>query len=138
MYSNRNSNGWSDFKYSIKVLKVPILSQTPKMNISLHPYYSSSWDGTSCSTSHFKMIINKKSDRKNEIQASEATKYKIFIFLQFITFFDSKVKPSFAFSPSIKSINGKTLPASTIYVKIRSRKCIQIEIRTDGATSNIQ
>ena len=134
MDSNRNSNGWSDFKFSSKILKGPNLSQTPKMNISLHPYYSSSWDGTSCSTSHLRMIINKESDQKNEIQASEATKYKIFNFFKFITFFDSKVKPSSAFSPSITSINEKTLPASNIYVKIRSRKCIQIEIRTHEAT----
>ena len=90
MNSNRNSNVWSDFKYSMKVLKGPILSQTPKMNISLHPYYSSSWDGTSCSTSHFKMIINKKSDRKNEIQTSEATKLKIFIFFNLSLFLAPK------------------------------------------------
>ena len=59
---------------------------------------------------------------ENEIQASEAPKFEIFNFFSIITFFGFKVKPSFAFSPSIKSINEKTLPASNIYAKIRSRK----------------
>ena len=53
MHSNQNLNAWSAFKFKFKILNFTNRSQTLKMKISLHPYYSPSWDETSCSTSHF-------------------------------------------------------------------------------------
>ena len=55
-----------------------------------------------------------------------------------INFFGADVQTSFAFSVVLKPINLKILPAGTIYSKNPPRKCIQIQIRTDGPNFNLQ
>ena len=55
-----------------------------------------------------------------------------------INFSAADVQTSFAFSVVLKPINLKILPPGTIYSKNPPRKCIQIQIRTDGPNFYLQ
>ena len=62
------------------------------------------------------------------MEASGAPKLTFLKKFSDITFLSSNVKPLFGFLTSIKSIATKILPATHIYAKNASRKCIKIEI----------
>ena len=61
------------------------------------------------------------------------SKSKFFKNFKFVTFSSSDVQSLFGFSPSIKSIDMKILPASIYSMSSCIRKCIQIKIWTDEA-----
>ena len=61
--------------------------QTSFFNFSLTPYYSSSWDETSCSTSHWISLIMSIASARSQKNSKKYKKMKLSHFFTRITFF---------------------------------------------------
>ena len=124
---------WTDepiFIFDFKSLTLPKCRRPQKWRFSWHRITLRVGMRPSCSTSHFKCLVDPKIIEKVKMKPSDLKKSIFQKKFKMIIFFSSEVQPSSGFSTSIKSIGSLILP-DVIYFSSRPiRKWIQIQIWT--------